>query len=196
MCCKRRLSNIAMILVDTRPTVQVSVEGRGAICTATWPAVCCRADKAAYAAGIPALGAAVAGALCTAVDHLAAPRHMRLFIHLSLIAHYTWLGAHILKSSQSSTLESPLRGCAALGHCFWLAVLGQQSPLADIARSTDAGANEHAYLPCRRPFCDRRHPAVGSGTFAAAGHVLDQRSSAVADNWQHGSGAAIRGDPP
>ena len=92
------------------------MEGKGPICTAIWPAVHGHADKTAYAAGLPALCAAVTRALCTAVDHLAAPRHMRLFAHLSLIANYTWQGAqlHGMVYQPSTLTKSSLHDRAAV----------------------------------------------------------------------------------
>jgi hypothetical protein len=41
---------------------------------------------------MPALRAAIAAALCMAVEHLAAPRHTSLLLHLSLMADLTVKG--------------------------------------------------------------------------------------------------------
>ena len=51
------------------------------------------ADKAAFDAGTPLLRAAIAGALCNAVELLATPRHAGLLLRLWLMAGVTLTSA-------------------------------------------------------------------------------------------------------
>ena len=83
--------------------------------------------------------AAVTRALCTAVDHLAAPRHMRLFAHLSLIANYTWQGAqlHGMVFQPSTLTKFSLHDRAAVeplleACCSWLLLEASNQLLMDM----------------------------------------------------------------
>jgi hypothetical protein len=69
---------------------------------------CCADQEGRPTAGVPALHAATTKALATALEHLAAPRHIGLVVYLPMLALCTVRGAplHQLSAAASSITQS------------------------------------------------------------------------------------------